>query len=110
MVQARVDLPTFGGQNFHGVHVFQLTIDPPSIPAQTTQEVAVIVPQMPTPFPWGAQLDPVVLVNKQNATPAGLGIVGVRYVDTVTIAIAFMNVTALAIDAGPQVYNIAVIW
>lgn len=85
--------------NSNQVEVFSVTFNPASVATITTAEQSVTVP--------GVRIGDVVIVNKPTLT-AGLGIAGARVSDNDTVMITFVNPTAGAIDAGSEVYKVAV--
>ena len=83
--------------NVKGFGVATVTIDPASVAAATTAEQTFTVP--------GLLVGDMVFVNKPSVT-AGLGIAGCRVSAANTLAIAFVNATAGAVDPASESYSV----
>lgn len=88
------------GGNAAAISVVSVTFDPASVAANTSAAQSITVP--------GVLVGDVVHVNKPSTT-AGLSIGGSRVSAADTVSVTFVNSTAGAIDAGSEVYLIAVI-
>lgn len=80
---------------------FEITINPTSVAANTTAEQTFTVTGL------GVNDIPLALI-KPTAT-AGLGIVGIRVSAANTLAVTFINATALGIDPPSETYKLVVI-
>ena len=79
---------------------YSVSLNPASVAANTVAEQTFTV--------TGLQVgDTVISINKPT-TSAGLGISGMRVSAANTLAVAFNNNTAGAIDAGAETYKIVV--
>jgi len=86
--------------NVRSLSVVPFTFDPTSIGTYTVSELTVTC--------MGAKTTDMVFVNKPT-TDAGLGVVNARVSAADTLAIALVNPTAAAIDAGSETWNALVV-
>lgn len=86
--------------NVLGMYVLSTTINPASVAINTTAEQTFALP--------GVKLNDIIVVIKPTLS-AGLGIVNSRVSANDTIAIQFANVTAGAIDAPAELYEVLVV-
>lgn len=87
----------------NSIHIvdFDLTINPAIVAANTTAEQTFTV--------TGLSINDIPLTLIKPTTTAGLGIVGIRVSAANTLAITFINATALGIDPPSETYKLVVI-
>lgn len=83
--------------NLKALGVMTITVDLPSVNANTTAVLSVTVP--------GIEVGDLVSVNKPSHS-TGLGIVNERVSADNTIELTAMNTTASPIDAGSETYTL----
>ena len=86
--------------NVIGIAVLQVTVDLPSVAANTTGVASVSVP--------GVRPGDFVFVNKPSHE-AGLGVVNARVSANDTVEITAMNTTAGAVDEVSETYVLLVV-
>lgn len=100
-------IPLTGGLAYYGTHVFQLALTPALVALNTSAEQSFVVTALPIPV--GSAII-ACFVNKPTAQ-AGLGIVGVRYIDATHIGVTFANFTAGNLTpTAAEVYTFVVIF
>jgi len=82
------------------ISYFEITINPSSIPANSTQEETITLPDISS--------KDIVFVNKLSHT-SGIGIVNSRVSSTGDVIITFINITGSAVDLPEETYRIVVI-
>jgi hypothetical protein len=95
--------------DFHAISLIRPVLTPGVVAANTTAEQSLVVAALNPPAGF-ALAQAAVFATKPTAQ-AGLGIVGVRVIDSTHIGITFVNDTAGGLTpTAAETYQILIVW